>query len=76
MTTEGKRTEFRPLSDHDGLIGQPHSLTLSHSPIYRSASKPSYVSVIWPTLLGLSWKRLFTFYNEITPFSKRFDGDL
>ena len=22
MTPEGKRTEFRPLSDHDGLIGQ------------------------------------------------------
>ena len=22
MTAEGKRTEFRPISDHDGLIGK------------------------------------------------------
>ena len=27
MTPEGKRTEFRPLSDHDGLIGQDKTIT-------------------------------------------------
>ena len=26
MTPEGKRTEFRPLSDHDGLIGQDKTI--------------------------------------------------
>ena len=29
MTPEGKRTEFRPLSDHDGLIGQDKTIMTS-----------------------------------------------
>jgi hypothetical protein len=60
MTPEGRRTEFRPVSDHDGLIGRSRFSSLTW-PWIAWALFISWVSSCcdwWHVVSGISARRI------------------